>query len=135
MHERRRAEGRFAGQSRIHEHRAVGARDAVRRGQFHEQIVRVLAVDQRRDAVRGLAGLEQQRIALAPDGCRLEREHRTRAKSTGAERPRREPHEHVGAEDVVVAARSALVIGDQERGAMEHQRPLAAHRMDRVVRC
>src|SRR5206468_3999070 len=63
MHERGRTERRLAGQPRIDKHRAALAqRAAVAGGEFHEEIVRVLAIDERR-AVCGLSGLEQQRIA------------------------------------------------------------------------
>src|SRR6058998_2613715 len=46
VHERRRTEGGLAGQTSVDEERSIPARDAVGRGQLHEEIVRVLPVDE-----------------------------------------------------------------------------------------
>ena len=81
VHEGRRAERGFAGQACIEEHGLVFAeREAVRRRQFHEQVVRMLPVDQVGHTVGGFAGGQQQRIAaLAHE--RIGAEHRAQIRA------------------------------------------------------
>jgi len=64
VHEGRRPQRRFTWVGNIEED-AIGIVEAmrIRRSQFHEQIVRVLAVDERRHAVSRFTARQQKRIA------------------------------------------------------------------------
>lgn len=126
VHERRRPQRRLAGQAEVTEHRALANRDAVGRGQLHECIVRMLAVHQRLDAVGRLAGLEQQRIAVAPHE-RIERHHRAQAPGARAGGALPHDHEHARHEHLLVAARAALAVVNDIRIAMQHHGPGLAH--------
>ncbi|MCY1176128.1 hypothetical protein D9M73_163890 [compost metagenome] len=66
VHEGRWPERRLGHGAAIEEQAAVRGVDVEPRRQFHEQIVRVLAIGQLRGAVGGLAGGEQIGIALRP---------------------------------------------------------------------
>ncbi len=82
-------------------------------GQFHHQIVRMLAVDQRRRAVRRLAGCEQERIAIASHE-RIGAKHRAEIQRVGlAEIAPRGAHQHSFEERRVAAARAALIVVDR----------------------
>ena len=60
-----RAEGGLAGKARIDEHAlAIAELAGVARRQLHEEIVRMLAVDQRLNAVGAFARRHQQRIPI-----------------------------------------------------------------------
>ena len=74
VHESRRAECRLAGQARIHEGACTLARlPGIACGKLHEEVVRMLAVDERRHAIRGFAGCEEQRVtATAHEGIRAQ---------------------------------------------------------------
>ena len=123
MHEGRRAERRLARQAEVDERRAVLAeRHAVGGGELHEQVVRVLAVDEMGCAVGRLAGLEQQRIAALALG-RIEREHGPQAERSRAGRPVAHQHQHARGEGLVVAARTGLPVVDEVDVAVRHERP------------
>ena len=66
MHESRRTERRLARKAGVEEDAALWA-DVLRRrsGQLHEEIVRMLAIDQMVHAVRRFAARQQQRIAAS----------------------------------------------------------------------
>ena len=128
MHEGRWTERRLAGQAEVQEGRTLRAeRHAVGSRQLHEQIVRMLAIDEVRRAVRRLAGLEQQRIAALALG-RVERKHGAQAEPARPERPLAHQHQHALAEGLVVAARAGLLVIDEVDEAMRHERPVA-HRL------
>ena len=110
----------------------TGERMRVLRGQLHEEIVRMLRVDDRTAADR-LAGLEQLRILLA-DRERLEAEHRPQHQMTAAERPVGHAHDPVRGEELVVAARAGLHDLIDEREAVQHQHPVAVLRHRHVHR-
>ena len=133
VHERRRSERGLSGQSAIHEQRVVAARDAQADRQFHEQVVRMLAVDQRRVTVRRLAGLEQQRVAVLPDGRGLGGQHRAQAQRRRAQWMLAHRHQHVVGVPLRVAARAALLVVHEVAQAVEHEHPVAAHDVDAVV--
>ena len=65
VHEGRGAKRRFARQAKIEERR-VGLRKpvAVGAGKLHEQVVRMLAINQRRPSIRGFSSRKEQRIAV-----------------------------------------------------------------------
>ena len=105
VHEGRRAERRLAGQPGVEEDAALRPdvlRDRAR--QLHEEVVRVLAVDQPVDAVGGLAAGEQQRIAALAHQ-RVGAEHRPELQRAVAERPPGHAHQHAATRSLVVAAR------------------------------
>ena len=134
VHERRRTERRISGQSRIDKH-AGGFRDLVGigRGQFHEQIVRMLTIDQRRAAVGGFAASEQQRISVRAHQ-RVRRQHRTKAEGAGIDLPFGHRHHHAADEGLAVAARPALIVVDAVEHRVPHRHPLAVLGMDAFMR-
>src|SRR5206468_13051750 len=113
VHERGRSQGWLAGEPAMDEERAIAARHAVRARELHEQVVRVLSVDERRTAVRRLTGLKEQWIALLADRTWLEREHGAKPQGAGPKGALGHPHAHVVAEDLLAAAISALVVVDE----------------------
>src|ERR1700722_13199778 len=79
------ADGGVAYRSSVEaEQSACSQREIVERGQFHEEIVGVLAVDNGQ-AVGRFALLEEQGIAFAGDGRRLEAEHAAQGELADAE--------------------------------------------------
>ena len=113
---------RLAGEAQVRGHRAVIAkRQAVGRGELHPEVVRMLTVDQRRLTVRGLAGLQQQRVSSISDGGRVEREHAAQAESPAPRGPVCDDHPHRGRVELGVAAVASLVVVYRVGGAMDHQ--------------
>ena len=121
--------------------------DVVEGGDLHEEVVRMLAVDDRL-AEGGLALLEEQWILAAGDGGGFEGEHRAEGKLARTKLPHRHGHDPVGGEEFVPAAsrfrlasRSLhlilasmlLYVGDEGR-AVQHQHPAGAVRHDHVHR-
>jgi hypothetical protein len=94
MHERRRAEGGCAYKVRRQRVSDGSAFKAVGRAQSHEEIVRVLAIDQGRPVI-GLAGLKDLRRADLFQCERLERHHALEGQPAGFERPLAGQHEPV----------------------------------------
>src|SRR5205823_2484766 len=90
------------------EHRAVRERAGVERGERHKEVVRVLRVDERA-AVGGLAGLEEERVPLAGDGDGFQAEHGLQHEAAASDAMLGREHEGVGGEELVEAARSALL--------------------------
>ena len=87
MHERGRPERRLSGKRAIQfDAEDVADGTTVDCGDFHEEVVRVLAIVQRPTAIR-LATLEQQRkLQLAAGGGRLGREHGPEGELSSEER-------------------------------------------------
>ena len=78
-----------------------------------------------RTTERRLALLKQLRIEPVSDGRRLQAEHAAKREQAGAKRSLRHRHEPVGRENLVAAARPALLPDVEEGFAMEHQHPRA----------
>ena len=93
----------------------------------------MLAVDQPRLAVGGLARLEQQGIAVAADQ-RIEREQALEGQFAAAERMLSVEHEMAQHECLGVPARATLVVVDEGGLAMRHHRPAAQHIVQAVMR-
>ena len=75
MHEGDRTESGFAGVAAVDEPGATLAdRQRVRGAQFHEHVVRMLAIDEQLAVIR-FAGLKEQRRAAWRKSKRLETEH------------------------------------------------------------
>ena len=84
-----RTQGGFAARAAVEVDRGTFAEhDLVEGGEFHEEIVRVLAVDDG-DAVGGFAGGEEQRIALAGDGGGFGAQHGAEGERAGSGAVRR----------------------------------------------
>ena len=135
MHERRRPQRRLARQAEVGEGGAALAElDAVRRRELHEEVVRMLAIDQRRRAVGRLAGLSEQRIAALAHR-RIERDHSAQAERSGTERAIRHQHRHALGEDFLAAPRPGLAVVDGVDEALRHQLPVAAREVQAIHRC
>ena len=79
MHERGRSQRRLAGQCRVQVHRALHREvAAVSARSLHEQIVRVLPIDQGMHPVGSLTSLEQLRITIASHE-RIGRKHQVQS--------------------------------------------------------
>src|SRR6185312_9277913 len=101
--------GRIANRSGVkRKQRVVPQREVVERGQFHEEIVRVLAVINRLAESR-FTLLEQKWIETLGHGCRFQAEHSAECKLAVANLALRHGHEPVGGKNLVVAARAALL--------------------------
>ena len=125
VHERRRPQRRLADRPAIEVERLVALQPVVDLGgQLHEQVVRVLPVDQRL-AVRDLAGGEQVGVAARPHQ-RLQRAHRAQLQvQPVAQVAVAHQHRHRLDERLVAAARAALRGSDAPGIAVRHQHPLA----------
>ena len=135
VHERGRAESRLSRQPGVDECRAALRQAvAVRRRQLHEQVVRMLPVDQWRLPVGRLAGLQEERIAAFSE-CRIGGDHGAQAQRSGAAHlPVAHHHQHAGHERLGVASRAALVVVDQVDEAVRHGVPVAEPGVDAFVR-
>ena len=135
MHEGGRTERRFSRKAEVREHRAfVGKPQAVGCRQFHEEVVRMLAVDERL-AIQRLSGLQQQRIAGLADRRRICREHASQPESAGAERALSHEHDHCWTEELAVTSWAALLVVDNVGEAMEHEHPVLLHEMHPLHGC
>ena len=123
--DRRRTHRRIAHGSGIkRQQRAIRQLVVVQRGEFHEEIVGVLAVHDG-TAEGGFALLEKFRVAAVRNRGRLETEHGPEGQSAIAEFSLCHRHPPVGGEKFIEASRPALLNVNQEGFAMEHQSPIA----------
>ena len=126
MHERNRPKRGFAsGPARQCESGRRGYRNAPHRRELHEQVVRMLPVDER-PAVQRFAGLEEFPVAVLADGGRIETEHAGDGEVAVGRLPAGHPHPPIGRDDFVAAARTALVVEFREQHAVLHERPARA---------
>src|SRR5262245_23328654 len=77
-------------------------------GQLHEQLVRMLTVDDR-EAEGGFAGLKKQRVPSLSHRRRLQTEHRTKPDPIPADLPRQHGHEPVCRKEFVPASGPCLL--------------------------
>ena len=126
VHEGRRTECRFARQAGV-EKGAARRSDVLRHRcrQLHEEVVRMLPVDQPVESIGSFTAREKKRIAARPHQ-RVGAEHRPELERAFAERAAGHAHEHPSGERLVVAARSGLVIVDKVERAVRHEHPVAA---------
>ena len=94
MHERRRTERRSADDRRRAAESHPARQTVVPRAELHEQVVRMLVVDERR-ALERLAGLEDLRRSDVVQRERLERDHRGDLERAGAEETTAGSHQPV----------------------------------------
>jgi hypothetical protein len=114
------------------EQRVFAQAHVIQRGQFHEEVVGMLAIDDG-TAESGLALLKQQRIEALGRRGRLQAEHCADRQLTGAYLSLRHGHEPVGGKEFVSAARSALLDTIQEDCAVEHEHPVALRPHDHLT--
>jgi hypothetical protein len=91
-------------------------------GDLHEQVVRVLPVDEEHAAV-GLAALEEKRASLGRDRRRLEAEGAEEVEAPRAQRPRRHDHEVIDGLEIARARGSPLPVGVEEGVAVPREPP------------
>src|SRR5205814_7902800 len=123
-----RTERRIADRSKINlEHGLVREWTRVVHSQGHDQVVRMLGVDDR-FSESGLARLEQQWIAPVPDRQRVKARHHLKHEASLAYDVFRRAHEPVRRIKLIVATRSRLLRIDYICLAHEHEVPCAALR-------
>ena len=120
-----RPERRIAGRRGIDvSDRSVADIHRIFGGKLHEEIMRMLPIDQRLP-MRGLAGLEQLGIAALPEEERLQAQHRAKHQVSGPELALGDAHEPVRGEELVAAAVAGLHdLASEQRGVV-HQHPAA----------
>src|SRR5262249_39556301 len=134
MHESDRTERRLA--DRRTDERQPGRvreRESPHRRELHEEIVRMLMVDDRL-AVERLARLEELTGALAADGRGLDAGHAWPRKAPLRRIAARHPHPPVRHGELGAAALAALMVELGEHHAVLHERPTGRrHRHLRVI--
>ncbi len=135
VRERGRPQRGLAGIAAIYKD-AVALRERVAEGRrhLHHQIVRMLAVDQGRLAVGGLAACQQQRIAAVAHE-RLRAQHEAQIEHVvRAEIAPRHAHDPARREPLRGAARPALAVEHAVQQRMSHQAPAAEIGHEPVMR-
>ena len=123
MHEGDRAQRRFADRSAGDRDRGcIRKRYPPGRGQLHEQIVRMLPIDQR-PPVERFAHLKDLAIPGFAGGQRIEAQHAGERQPPAAGATRGHPHPPVRRLELVAAARPSLVVEEAEYRAVPHQHP------------
>src|SRR5262245_8953824 len=84
----------------------------------------MLAIDQVRASIRGLAGGKYERVAIGAHEW-IGRKHGAHAESSVADTPLRHAHEHSVHECLVCAARATLVVVNQVEQRVIHRLPFA----------
>lgn len=97
--------------------------EVVEGGEFHKEIVRMLAVNDGKTE-SGFALLKQQGIAAAGDGGGFEAEHGARGKGARAEFMLGHAHEPVGGKELIGAAGSGLLRIEDEDIGVKHEFPM-----------
>ncbi len=110
------------------EESALAEMDVVERGDLHEEVVGVLAVDDG-FAEGGFALLKELGVLAGADRGGFERKHGAESElavsAVGAELTHGHGHDPVGGEEFVGAARAALLGVGDEGAAVEHEHPSA----------
>jgi hypothetical protein len=91
-------------------------------GGLHEEVVRMLVIDERVPLV-GLADLEDVAVALLADRGGIEAQHQVQRQLALADVLPRHPHPPVRRLDLALAARAALVVEHHEEVRVLHERP------------
>ncbi len=110
--------------------------DAMRivRAQPHHEIVRMLAVDQR-DAVGGLAGLKELRVATAGNGGGYQAQHGFKQQGASEERVPGRAHDPIGRIEFVSPSRAALLRVDEKSLAHHREEPASVGAHQHWHRC
>ena len=127
VHERHGPECRLAnGTTREREASRLRQRHSPDGRQLHEQVVRMLSVDQRMSVDR-LAGLQDLAVAILSDRRRVETEHARQRQTSAGHLATRHAHPPVRHDELVAAARASLVIEFSEHDPVLHQLPAVVH--------
>ena len=123
MHERHRTERRFA-HRRTDQGDAcvVGDRNPPRRRELHEEIVRMLAIDQRL-AVERFARLKKLAIAVSADRGGIEAQHSGKHQLTSCGLPLRHTHPPVGGRKLAATPIATLAIEFGKHDGVLHDLP------------
>src|SRR5580704_1402283 len=126
--DRRIANGRgIKGQQCIFGHLPV-----IKKREFHEEVVRVLAVHDG-FAVRSLAELKKFRIAPTRNCRWLQTEHPASSESTWTQSALGHGHQPARSKNFIRTARAGLLLSIKESRAVEHNCPRAFLRHEHVV--
>ncbi len=123
MHEGRWAERRFARKTAVEEDAALRP-DVLGQGcrQFHEEVMRMLPINEVLDAVGRLAARQQKRISpLAHQ--RIGTEHGAELDRAVTHGMTCHAHQHAGKEGLLIAPPARLKVVDQVEHAMAHEGP------------
>ena len=124
VHEGGRPECRLSREAGIEQEAGVGSKVLRNRArQLHDEVVRMLAVDQAVAAVGGFTARKEQRIAVwTHQGVGAD--HRPQLQGPIAKRAARHSHQHSAGEDLVIAAAPGLMVTDEIHDTMRHQHPI-----------
>ena len=123
VHEGNRAERRRADRrARQRQRDGLRQRLAPHGGCLHEEIVRVLVIDERVPLER-LADLHDVAVTLLADRRGIETEHQVQRQRAAPDRSASHSHPPVGRGHLALAARAALVVEHHEDDRVLHERP------------
>ena len=123
VHEGDRPERRIANRgTREREREAAADRVLPANRRLHQEVVRMLPVDERH-AVQRLADLEDLAIAVIAEGERIEAQHQVELQRAAGGRPAEHAHPPVLRAEILAAARAALVVVGQPGDAVLHEMP------------
>ena len=97
-------------------------RNAPGDGRLHQEVVRMLTIDERDETVR-LSGLKQLAIAARAGRRAIEARHAGQRQPARAGLAARHSHEPVGRDELVAAPRPGLMAERSEEHAVVHQHP------------
>jgi hypothetical protein len=136
VHECGRTEGRFARKTRVQE-RTARFPELMREGggHLHEEVMRVLAIDEGRLSVGRLPGRQEKRVpARAHERIRTQhRSHRQRIAIRHV--AARRTHDHAGCECEFIAARAVLRVVDAIQHDVAGEHPVAVHDVGHLMDC
>jgi hypothetical protein len=136
VHEGGRAKRGLPRKAGINEHGVAGAQPMrIGARQFHEEIMRVLAIHQRIDSVSGLARRQEKRIAVGPHE-RIGREHETQIQhAVRADIAPGRGHSHARQKRFLIAARPIGPCIHAVEHQMAHHRPIAGLVVEPPMAC
>ncbi len=123
VHERHRAERRLANRrARKREPEFLRERMSEHRRRLHEEVVRVLMIDQR-ITVESFPDLEDLAVSLRADGCGIEAQHQVQREAPPSGGVARHPHPPVRRLHLCLATRPTLIVEHQEDRTVLHHLP------------
>ena len=129
MRKGHRPKRRFTSRRQIHLHgNVLGHRAFEHGGEFHDHVMRMLAVVQRLTAIR-LAGLQQHWVSPSANGIGVDATHGTQLQTPSGDRAHGVDHAPIGAAKLRVAALAALdgLLHEYRTVHHEHPGPGVAH--------
>src|ERR1700730_4714684 len=128
-----RADSRIANGRGIKRQQCIfGDLPVIKKREFHEEVVRVLAVHDR-FTVRSFAELKKFRIAPTRNCRWLQTEHPTSSESSCTQSALRHRHQPARSKNLIRSARAGLLLRIKESRAVEHNCPRAFLRHEHVV--